>query len=84
MTSGERGKRLGSLSLTAIAMDQYSLNGMAAQCGCNPSRAPPCATEDHHALAISIFNERNRECGLRFIINVVDVLTQIRTWLWSS
>jgi hypothetical protein len=84
MTSGERGKRFGSLPLTAIAMDQYSLNGMAAQCGCNPSRAPPRATEDHHALAISIFNERNCEGGLRFIINVIDVLTQIRTWLWSS
>jgi hypothetical protein len=31
VTGGERGKRLGSLPLTAITMDQYGFDGMAAQ-----------------------------------------------------
>jgi hypothetical protein len=64
MASGECSKRLGSLSLTAIAMDENSLDGMTTQCRCNPSCAPACAAEHHHALAISIFNESNREGGL--------------------
>jgi hypothetical protein len=64
MTSGERGKRLGSLSLTAIAVDENRLDGMTTQCRCHPSCAPTRAAEDHDALAISIFNEGNREGGL--------------------
>jgi hypothetical protein len=64
MTSGECGKRFSSLSLTAIAMDENRLDGMTTQCRCHPSGAPTCAAEDHYALAISIFNEGNRQCGL--------------------
>ena len=32
VTSGERRKCLGSLPLTAVTMDQYGFDGMAAQC----------------------------------------------------
>jgi hypothetical protein len=64
MTSGECGKRFGSLSLTAIAVDENRLDGMTTQCRRHPSGAPTCAAEDHYALAISIFNESNREGGL--------------------
>jgi hypothetical protein len=84
MTSGECSKRFGSLSLTAITMDENSLDGMATQCRSHPSCASARAAEHHHTLAISIFNESNREGRLRLIVNVVDVLTQVRTRLWSS
>jgi hypothetical protein len=84
MTSGECSKRFGSLSLAAVTMDQNRFDCVTTQCRCHPSCAPTRATEDHYALAISIFNEGNRQCGLRLIVNVVDVLTQVRARLWSS
>jgi hypothetical protein len=64
MSGGKGRKRLGSLPLTAIAMDQHGLDCMSAQCRCNPSRTSSGSTEHHDSLAISVFDESNRQRSL--------------------
>ena len=72
-------KRFLALALAAVAVDEHGLHLVASQCGRHPAGATARAAEDHHAASLAVLDERHREGGLGLVVDVMEVLAEVRT-----